>query len=279
MQKSLRVGGVAFSTPDPDQIKPLLVDGMGARPLPVTDLRSETIQRRFAGAIDCPVEIHPFQLGNERIELIHCIQDSPPVSQDPGPSNTLWFQHIAIVVQDLNRAAEKISPWVTSISKGPQILPNGVGAYKFRDHAGHAMELLWFPAGMGDARWHQDDSRLFLGIDHSAIAISDSDLSLQFYLSQLSFKLRYASYNQGKEQDRLDGLEDARLAIHGVGGLSGMGIEFLRYIQPAPLSPTASVLTPLDPLYAQILVYQPLQSLPKSSMRQDPDGHRLWIDS
>src|SRR5262249_25717905 len=68
---------------------------------------------------------------------------------------------------------------------GPQILPprNGsVRAFKFRDPDGHPLELLYFPPGQGRPIWHQqarDDT--FLGIDHSAIGISDTSVSLAFY--------------------------------------------------------------------------------------------------
>ena len=269
--------GVAFAAPQPERLHPLLIDTLGAEPQPVQELNLDCARNRFGVGLQTDVLIHPFQLGQERIELIQCLWAIPTPAQPPGPSNSLWFQHIAIVVRDLEQAAQAIAPWVTPISTSPQILPSGVGAFKFRDCVGHAMELLWFPQGQGDPRWHEPTAPLFQGIDHSAICISDSDASLQYYLGDHALELRYASFNQGVEQDRLDGLEGTKVAIHGVGGRSGMGIEFLRYICPAAMEPTAAKLTPSDALYGQILLKSSSPS--PSGLCLDPDGHRLWIES
>ena len=177
----------------------------------------------------------------------------------------------------MNRAAERLMPLVTPISVSPQWLPNGVAAWKFRNAAGHAMELLWFPPELGHARWHQPDPPLFQGLDHTAIAISDSDRSLAFYGCELGLKLAYATLNQGIEQERLDGLKNARVAIHGVSGSSPCGVEFLRYLHPAPCQPSAASLQPQDALYAQILIRDP--DVDEGRLLHDPDGHRLWIAS
>ena len=56
---------------------------------------------------------------------------------------------------------------------------------------------------------------LFAGIDHSAIAVSDTERSVGFYRS-LGFEVSYTSLNQGAPQSRLDGLADARVHITGL---------------------------------------------------------------
>ena len=271
--QSRRVEGVAFSAPQSAALAPLL-DALGAVEQPPQCLDEEATAQRFGHRLG-RAEINLFLLGQERIEIIH-FPDAPPRPKvDPGPSNTLWFQHVAIVVRDLLRAAERLAPFVTPISAAPQYLPNGVGAWKFRNACGHAMELLFFPEGMGDPRWHQSGESLFQGLDHSAIAVSDSDRSLRFYVRELGLELRYASYNQGLEQQRLDDLEAAEVVIHGVGGRSGCGVEFLRYVQPEPIGPSSADLQPQDALYAQILVKD--ASLATGQLLVDPDGHRLWL--
>ena len=271
--QSGRIEGVAFSAPQSEALAPLL-DALGAVAQPRQCLEKEAAAQRF-GPSAGRAEITPFLLGHERIEIIH-FPDAPPRHKvDPGPSNTLWFQHVAIVVRDLLRAVEKLAPFVTPISAAPQYLPNGVGAWKFRNACGHAMELLFFPEGMGDPRWHQSGESLFQGLDHSAIAVADSDRSLRFYICELGLELRYASYNQGVEQQRLDDLDSAEVVIHGVGGRSGCGVEFLRYVQPEPIGPSSIDLQPHDALYAQILVKD--ATLATGQLLVDPDGHHLWL--
>jgi len=51
------------------------------------------------------------------------------------------------------------------------------------------LEVLHFPAGKGAKKWQKPSDRLFLGIDHTAIAVSDTERSLQFYRDQLGFNL------------------------------------------------------------------------------------------
>ncbi len=65
-------------------------------------------------------------------------------------------------------------------SSGPQRLPDwnknagGIRAFYFRDPDGHPLEILQFPADKGNPKWHDANGRLFLGIDHTAIVISDT---------------------------------------------------------------------------------------------------------
>ena len=56
--------------------------------------------------------------------------------------------------------------------------------------------------------WRDGRGRLLLGIDHSAIAVSDTATSEAFYAG-LGFARTGGSLNQGREQDRLDGLDEA----------------------------------------------------------------------
>ncbi|WP_255442362.1 VOC family protein [Synechococcus sp. PROS-7-1] len=275
LRPSPAVEGVAFSLPEPHALDPLF-SALGVTAHGSTMLDGAALRRRF-GLNEGRATVHHHRLGSERLDTI-TFEDCPPAtSLQPGPANTLWFQHVAIVVSDMNRAAACLMPMVTPISDSPQWLPNGVAAWKFRNAAGHAMELLWFPSELGHPRWHQSNPPLFQGLDHTAIAISDSDRSLAFYGCDLRLQLRYATLNQGLEQERLDGLKDARVAIHGVSGSSPCGVEFLRYLHPAPCEPTAASLQPQDALYAQILVRDP--DAGHGRLLSDPDGHRLWIES
>ena len=273
--KATSVEGVAFSLPRPGSLDPLL-ELLGAQDEGQSSLQGEDLQRRF-GLAEGRALISHHRLGHERLDYVSFEADECVSGADPGPSNTLWFQHVAIVVSDMNRAVERLIPYVSPISHAAQWLPNGVAAWKFRNAAGHAMELLWFPPDQGHPRWHQPDPPLFQGLDHSAIAISDSDSSLAFYGVELGLQLRYATLNKGVEQERLDDLPEARVAIHGLSGSSPCGVEFLRYLNPQPAQPSAASLHPQDALYAQILLHAPEAGAGR--LECDPDGHRVWVHS
>src|ERR1043165_9668727 len=83
---------------------------------------------------------------------------------------------------------------VEHASSGPQRLPDwnknagGIKAFYFLDPDGHVLEALQFPPGKGEPRWQNTD-RLFLGIDHTAIVVSDTDNSLRFYRDLLGMKV------------------------------------------------------------------------------------------
>jgi catechol 2,3-dioxygenase-like lactoylglutathione lyase family enzyme len=94
---------------------------------------------------------------------------------------------------------------------GPQRLPPNTGsvtAFKFRDPDGHPLELIHFPAGVGDAGWQKKRGD-FLGIDHSAISVADVPRSIDFYTRLLGMSVGLRSVNSGMEQERLDGVRGA----------------------------------------------------------------------
>jgi catechol 2,3-dioxygenase-like lactoylglutathione lyase family enzyme len=127
---------------------------------------------------------------------------------------------------------------VKHASPSPQRLPDwnknagGIQAFYFRDPDGHPLEILAFPPDKGNAKWHRPTDKLFLGIDHTAIVISDTDASLHFYRDQLGLTVAGESENYGIEQERLNNVFGARLHITALRGESGPGIEFLEYLTP-----------------------------------------------
>ena len=127
---------------------------------------------------------------------------------------------------------------VQHASPGPQLLPEwnrnagGIRAFYFRDPDGHPLEVLWFPPDKGNAKWHAPTDKLFLGIDHTAIVISDTEASLRFYRDRLGMEVAGESENYGPEQERLNNVFGARLRITALRAASGPGIEFLEYLAP-----------------------------------------------
>jgi catechol 2,3-dioxygenase-like lactoylglutathione lyase family enzyme len=124
------------------------------------------------------------------------------------------------------------------VSSGPQTLPawnaqaGGIQAFYFRDPDGHVLEIIHFPAGKGDPRWQQRGPELFLGIDHTAIAVSNTEASLAFYRDRLGMQIAGTSENYGDEQEHLNNVFGARLRITSLRASHGPGIELLEYLTP-----------------------------------------------
>ena len=151
------------------------------------------------------------QLGYELVELLQFDRPGQPYPQASSASD-LWFQHFAIVVTDMQRAYARllrVKGWTAISSAGPEHLPassGGVSAFKFRDPDGHPLELLAFAPGNVPAAWAPTRAgALYLGVDHSAISVADSERSIAFYAA-LGLVPSAHSLNQGVEQARLDAL-------------------------------------------------------------------------
>ena len=155
-------------------------------------------------------------------------------------SNDRWFQHVAIIVSDMAKAYARLREHrVRHASSGPQRLPDwnpnagGIEAFYFKDPDGHALEILAFPPGKGDPRW-QEKGRLFLGIDHTAIVVSDTESEPRASTATRSgCGSPAASENYGTEQEHLNNVFGARLRITALRAAPGPGIEFLEYLAPS----------------------------------------------
>ena len=160
------------------------------------------------------------RLGRERIELLEFTDSMGRSYPCDSTSTDIWFQHMAIVVTDMTAAHQRVMahPRFRPISRaGPVRLPDesgGVTAFKFRDHDGHPLELLAFAQGRGPAEWHNAGSAgSFLGIDHTAIGISDSGISTRFFRSVFGFSAARALENRGPEQAELDDVDDVQVSV------------------------------------------------------------------
>lgn len=184
------------------------------------------------------VEIAVLSLGEEIIELME-FQISAPAADIPADSasNDLWFQHLAIVVANMDTAYEHLKMFdIEPISPAPQTLPGyleaaGISAYYFKDPDGHVLELIHFPKEKGDSKWHTRKSGLLLGIDHTAVVVKDTAASLPFYRG-LGFTQKEQTKNYGSQQEKLDQVENARLLVTSLASEAGMGIEFLDFKTP-----------------------------------------------
>jgi len=195
---------------------------------------------RFFGVFGVRARIATLRLGDERIELVDFLAPEGREVPVDSRSNDLWFQHVAIVVSDMARAYQRLRDHhVTHASTGPQRLPDwnpnagGIEAFYFKDPDGHALEIIYFPPGKGDERWQGRDE-LFLGIDHTAIVVANTERSLGFYRDVLGFTVAGTSENYGTEQEHLNNVFGAHLLITGLRAPNGgPGVEFLEYLAPS----------------------------------------------
>lgn len=179
------------------------------------------------------------RLGEEYLELTEFLTPRGRPAPVDSRSNDRWFQHVAIIVSDMDRAYARLRQFkVQHASTAPQRLPEtipaaaGIRAFYFRDPDGHPLEVLQFPSGKGNPRWQRSHGRLFLGIDHTAIVVGNTAESLAFYRDALGFRVAGESLNFGPEQERLNSVRGARLRITGLRASAGPGIEFLEYLHP-----------------------------------------------
>lgn len=259
------------------------------------------------GVFGLRMRVVRMKLGDESIELTQYIApEGRPIPVD-SRSNDRWFQHIAIIVSDMDKAYAWLRQHkVRHASSGPQLLPNwnknagGISAFYFKDPDGHALEILHFPADKGNPKWHQASDKLFLGIDHTAIVVSDTEQSLKFYRDLLGFTVAGESENYGTEQEHLNNVFGARLHITAIRAGSGPGIEFLEYLaprdgRPAPADEKANdifhwqtrlKITDAESAWKSVLAAdaRPVSSGPenlpdstlgfqKGFLVRDPDGH------
>jgi catechol 2,3-dioxygenase-like lactoylglutathione lyase family enzyme len=198
----------------------------------------------------------------------------------------------------------------------------GIKAFYFRDPEDHVLEIIWFPPGKGDPKWqrvngssrrkeaHSSDSSkdqslptsaatsapLFLGIDHTAIVVSDTDRSLDFYTNVLGLRVVGGAHNYGTEQEHLNQVFGARLRITALRAERGPGIEFLEYITPPDGRPLPNDAKANDLVFWRThLVVDDLPKLsaslqpggaqfvsnrsenPQTQIVRDPDGHALEL--
>lgn len=234
--QSIRAIGLTVS--NVDRAQNFYINALGFEP--VSDRLQGKEYSDLEGIPETNIRIVTLRLGDERIELMQYLNATgepiPPDSQ----SNDLWFQHFAIVVRDLDQAYEHLKQFpIEPISTAPQTIPQdnkasaGVRAFKFKDLDRHNLELIWFPPDKGHPKWHQNTDRLFLGIDHSAIAVADTEQSLHFYRDLLGMQIEGDSLNQGETQAQLDGLPEAKVRVTPLRpAQGGLGIELLDYLIP-----------------------------------------------
>ena len=112
---------------------------------------------QLTGLSNISLRVVRLKLGDELVELTQYSSSGKPMPTDTH-SNDRWFQHLAIVVSDMDKAFAQLQKHgVRTVSDQPQTLPKsnpdmgGIQAIYFRDPDGHYLEFIQFPpdnAGM-----------------------------------------------------------------------------------------------------------------------------------
>ncbi|CAN5798708.1 VOC family protein [soil metagenome] len=240
-----RVESVGFTVSDMDKAIDFYTRVLSFETVSDKEIWGEDFEH-LSGIFGARVRVVRLKLGNETLELTEYLTAGGrpiPVDSRSNDQWFQWFQHIAIIVSDMDKAYQHLRKnKIRHASTAPQTLPKtipaafGISAFYFKDFDNHVLEILQFPTDKGAAKWHdlaKDKNKLFLGIDHTAIVVGDTDESLKFYRDSLGLTVAGTSENFGTEQEHLNNVFGAKLHITGLKTREeGIAVEFLEYVAP-----------------------------------------------
>jgi catechol 2,3-dioxygenase-like lactoylglutathione lyase family enzyme len=231
---------VAITVKDMNRSEKFYTEVLGFKKISDIEVHGKEWEQ-LTGVFGVHLRIVRMQLGDEFIELTDYLTTGGHSIPEDQHSNDLSFQHIAIVVSDMEKAYAQVKKYnVEHVSTTPQTLPAsipaaaGIKAFYFHDPDNHNLELIYFPKDKGQAKWQKPSTKIFLGIDHTAIGVSNTENSHHFYTTLLGIEYKGESYNKGTEQEHLNNVEGASLHITGHRAAKGIGVEFLQYLVPGP---------------------------------------------
>lgn len=304
-----KVESIGITVKDLNRSLKFYTEVLGFKKISEAEYRGNEVEQ-LKGLFGINIKIARLQLGDEIIELTDYLTTGGRGIPEDQKSNDLFFQHIAIVVSDMEKAYEHLRKYnIEHVSTAPQTLPKsipaaeGIKAFYFHDPDNHNLELIYFPAGKGDKKWQQRNGKIFLGIDHTAIGVKSTESSHDFYMDLLGIQRKGESWNKGIEQEHLNNVEGASLHITGYRAAQGPGIEFLQYILPGPGKPypqnsraddiwhwqTTLIVNNAQEIFNKLkamdavfvsrdLVHQQAGGIhTQSFIVRDPDGHALLI--
>lgn len=309
-QSVKRVESVGFTVSDMDKAIDFYTRVLPFEKVTDTEVWGTEFEH-LSGVFGARARIVNMKLGDETLQLTEYLTpQGRPVPVD-SRSNDRWFQHIAIIVSDMDKAyAHLRANKVRHASTAPQTLPAyitaaaGIKAFYFKDFDNHVLEILSFPPDKGLPKWHElsKTGKLFLGIDHTAIVVADTAKALKFYEGVLGLTVAGSSDNHGTEQEHLNNVRGARLHISGLRTKEpGVAVEFLEYRTPTDgrqypadsrsndlwhwqTSFVASNIAEMFSSYRPVFVSDGLVSftdlrlgIKRGTVVRDPDGHAVRL--
>jgi catechol 2,3-dioxygenase-like lactoylglutathione lyase family enzyme len=309
LEAARAVGPIGMTVADADRSVAFYTQVLGFEKVSDVEVWGREYEQ-LQGVFGLRMRVVRMRLGDESIELTEYLTPKGRPMPADSRSHDRWFQHVAIIVSDMDRAYARLREHrIQHASPAPQRLPDwnpkagGIRAFYFRDPDGHFLEILWFPEGKGDAKWHRATDRIFLGIDHTAIVVGDTESSLRFYRDAFGLRVAGESENYGPEQEWLNNVFGARLRITTLRAFAGPGIELLEYVTPRDGRPAPRDLAANDLAHWQVqlvvadfpaayriarasraLVTGAGTVLPdarlglrRGALVRDPDGHALML--
>ena len=216
-QKIIGVGPIAITVSDMTRSLDFYTNVLPFKKISDEEVYGEPYEK-LENLFGLRMRIVKLKLGEEEIELVDYLTAGGRSIPDDARSNDLIFQHIAIVVSNMDKAYLELRKHnIVHVSTGPQTLPAsipeaaGVKAFYFQDPDKHNLELIFFPKGKGQEKWQHANGEIFLGIDHTAFGVSNTENSLKFYRDLLGIERKADSHNKGIEQEHLNNVEGASL--------------------------------------------------------------------
>lgn len=267
-QRLERIEGFVLVTDDPDRLVAFYVDVLGFVPdgaaAPIDPVEMAAIGLRGGG------ERRRLRIGDQSVSIERYDVQGRPYP-DGSDSASLWFQHLALVVTDIGASFGRLAAFSPISEGGPQRLPEssgGVEAYKFRDPDGHPLEFLYFPPDGTPPPWRgrRSSDGIAVGIDHSAISVSDPAASVAFY-EGLGLSVGDRTVNRGPAQQRLDDLVGVEVDVVPMQAPAGVPhLELLGY-----RTPRGAALAFLDP--NDVAATRIVWGGTGHGVIADPDGH------
>ena len=275
MTTAHRLDRIGLNVRDLDAATAFYVEALGFTAATPRD--ADPAMARLLGAQTMQVA----RMGRGRQVMELAATDPPGAPYPPDShSNDAWFQHCALVTDDIAADHARLARHAfTPISRhGPQKLPGGIVAFKFRDPDGHPLELIQFPS---------PDRRTAGGIDHSAIVVSDVDRTIGFYTARLGLAVQARKVNAGPAQAALDDLDGPTVDVVALAPAEpAPHVELLGYRTPRGRTPRP---LHLHDIAAARLVFATASPLPGAAttvlsdgtivtLLRDPDGHVLLLE-
>lgn len=229
----------------------------------------ENIEKAFSTNIKSISEVH---IGDQSFICAEAQYFDTSI-QYPKP-NSLDFQHLAIIVRDIENVFEKLKKQnVKIVSSSPQTIPlknttaGGITVLYLYDGNGFSLALVEYPIDKGKTKWH-NNLNLIKGIDHSAIVVSSLSKSTAWY-TEHGYHIDVEDQRYGVEQDNLTGVPESRVSLVGFEGSESYGTEIIEYTSPKSQNIK-------DGVRQQMLIISNHQSN-ITGLHKDPSGHYVYF--